>query len=157
MLFLSWLASYYRRLKFYFHRSENLLSSVLQTVQGSLRGMKLEGNYRHTFSKFLPKCLDLIFFFVTKLTANYTFFTNWENWMATGWHVCCDGDHITACDGTSLRIRHQCCVQPPFDHSWRSQCLCCLLTLSMLSNSNLGYLGLYYLQFQGEILFVICF
>jgi hypothetical protein len=27
----------------------------------------------------------------------------------------------------------------------------------MLSNSNLGYLGLYYLQFQGEILFVICF
>jgi len=29
MLFLSWLASHSRRWKFYFHRSENLLSGVL--------------------------------------------------------------------------------------------------------------------------------
>jgi hypothetical protein len=27
----------------------------------------------------------------------------------------------------------------------------------MLSQSSLGYLALYYLQVQGEILFVICF
>jgi hypothetical protein len=29
--------------------------------------------------------------------------------------------------------------------------------LSMHSNNNLDYFGLYYLQFQEEILFVICF
>ena len=110
-----------------------------------------------TFSKTLSKCLDLIFFSVSKLTANYTFCTNWESRMATGWCVCYDGDLVTACDDTSLRIRHRCFVQPPLDCSLRSHGLCCLLILSLLSNSALGYLGLYYLQFQGEILFVNCF
>ena len=126
-------------------------------MQGSLRGKKLEGNYRQTFSKILSKCLDFILFSVPKLTANYTFCTNCESRMATGWHVCCYGDLITSCDGNSLRITHQGCVQPPLDLSWRSQAICCLLTFSMPSNSNLGYSGLYCLQFQEEILLVFLF
>jgi hypothetical protein len=77
--------------------------------------------------------------------------------MAAGWGVYCDGDIITAYDWTLLRIRLQCCVQLPLDDSLRSQGLCCLLTLSVLSNSTLGYVVQYCLQFQGDILFVVCF
>ena len=122
-----------------------------------MQDRKLEGIRWHTFSKILSERLDLIFFSFPKRTANYTFCTNWETRMATGWPVCRDSDLITACHGTPLRIKHQCYVQPPLYNSLRSQGLSCLLTLSVLSSSTLGHFGLSYLQFQGETLFVTCF